>query len=90
MTDQQLAAIARTSITTSDAPPDLIVPAAQRADEWLADPTICGSRRCSQPPGSRPTANDFALITIGLLGRRIFEAGGPQNFHGSFAGRECL
>jgi adenosine deaminase len=44
MTDQQLAAIARTSITTSDAPPELIVHAAQRVDEWLADPTASDSQ----------------------------------------------
>jgi hypothetical protein len=44
MTDQQLAAIARTSITTSDAPPELIVDAVRRVDEWLADPTASDSR----------------------------------------------
>ena len=37
MTDEQLATLARTSITTSDAPPELITSATQRLDEWLAD-----------------------------------------------------
>jgi adenosine deaminase len=44
MTDQQLASIARTSITTSDAPPELIVDAAHRIDEWLADSTAPDSQ----------------------------------------------
>lgn len=44
MTDQQLAAIARTSITTSDAPHELIADATQRIDQWLTNP----------PTGSAP------------------------------------
>jgi adenosine deaminase len=38
LTDQQLAALARTSITTSNAPPDLIASATRRIDDWLAEP----------------------------------------------------
>jgi adenosine deaminase len=38
LTDEQLAAIARTSITTSDAPAQLITDALQRLDTWLTDP----------------------------------------------------
>jgi adenosine deaminase len=38
LTDEQLAALARTSITTSDAPAELIASATQRLDDWLTDP----------------------------------------------------
>jgi adenosine deaminase len=44
MIDPQLAAIARTSITTSDAPPELIVDAVRRVDGWLAGPTASDSQ----------------------------------------------
>jgi adenosine deaminase len=48
LTDEELAAIARTSITTSDAPPHLITTAVQRLDEWLTDP----------PPGAGTSGDD--------------------------------
>jgi adenosine deaminase len=38
LTDEQLATIARTSLTTSDAPPHLITDALQRLDRWLTNP----------------------------------------------------
>jgi adenosine deaminase len=44
MTDQQLAGIARTSIITSEAAPELIADATQRVDQWLADPTAPDSQ----------------------------------------------
>jgi adenosine deaminase len=41
LTDQQLAALARTSITTSNAPPELISSAMRSIDDWLAEPADC-------------------------------------------------
>ena len=38
LTDEQLAAVARASVTTSDAPAQPIASATQRLDEWLTDP----------------------------------------------------
>jgi adenosine deaminase len=38
LTDQELAALARTSFTTSDAPPALVADATQRIDAWLTMP----------------------------------------------------
>jgi adenosine deaminase len=41
LTDGQLAALARTSILTSDAPPDLVADAVRRLDRWVAEPALC-------------------------------------------------
>ncbi len=46
MPDEQLAAIARTSITTSDAPPELVADATERLGEWLADATTGSAGAC--------------------------------------------
>ena len=46
LSDEQLAALARTSITTSGAPPELISSASQGIDDWLADTTTSPHADC--------------------------------------------
>lgn len=47
LTDPQLAAIACTSVATSDAPPELIVDALRRIDHWLTDPNQSSTAHAS-------------------------------------------
>jgi adenosine deaminase len=71
LTDEQLAAIAHTSITTSDAPTHLITDAVRRLGEWLTDqPTA--TRRDGSGSG-QPSGAETAL-QVGVRDRTVEEA----------------